>query len=72
MHRHMISTSRILAGLTAATTALAATPAAEGAFEFLVVHPELRAMNFVIMLAGLTAITFIVVLLACGMRDPIL
>lgn len=66
----MASTAKL--GLLA-TFFMGATPAtANGVFEVVTMHPELEIVGVLVLLTSVTALTFILVLLACGMRDPIL
>lgn len=69
----MASISKALAALLPLTAAFAAaTPTAYGTFEIVTLNPELRIVGMLALLVSVTAITFIVVLLACGMREPVL
>ncbi len=68
----MRNITKLLSLLAVGATAVAAAPAVQGSFEVLSLHPDMRGAGILFILAAVTAAMFVIVLLAYGMRDPIL
>jgi hypothetical protein len=66
-----IASSKVVAVLLALPAALATTPTA-GVIEVIHMRPDVGVVPLLMMVSSLTALTFIAVLLACGMREPLL
>lgn len=68
----MRTISKVASLAIVGASAVASAPSVHGAFEVFDINPGFDILGLVMLLTSVTALTFIVVLLACGMRDPVL